>query len=115
MRIRLLTLAAVMLMVAPGIALAQEAASLDAQTPTLQQRLMPEAAIRLLAPAEAAVAAPEAELAQPAVAQRGAGTGLIVAGAALFVAGLIVGDDAGTLLAVGGAAIGAYGLYLYFR
>lgn len=40
---------------------------------------------------------------------------LMVVGAALFVAGLIIGDDAGTALAVAGAAIGGYGLYLYIQ
>jgi hypothetical protein len=29
------------------------------------------------------------------------------------VAGLIIEDDAGTLVAVAGAAVGAYGVYLY--
>jgi hypothetical protein len=36
-------------------------------------------------------------------------------GGALFVAGLLAGGDAGTLLVVAGAGIGAYGLYLYLR
>jgi hypothetical protein len=45
---------------------------------------------------------------------RGQASALMIAGAALFVTGLIIDDDAGTLVAVAGAAIGAYGLYLYF-
>jgi len=40
---------------------------------------------------------------------------LMLAGAALLVTGLIIGDDAGTLVAVIGAGIGAYGVYLYFE
>lgn len=40
---------------------------------------------------------------------------LMLAGAALLVTGLIIGDDAGTLVAVVGAGIGAYGVYLYFE
>ena len=40
---------------------------------------------------------------------------LMIVGGALFVAGLLVEDDVGTALAVGGAIIGAYGLYLHFR
>ncbi|HSM37614.1 MAG TPA: hypothetical protein VK837_14530 [Longimicrobiales bacterium] len=40
---------------------------------------------------------------------------LMIAGAALLVAGLIIGDDAGTFVAVAGAGIGAYGVYLYFE
>jgi hypothetical protein len=83
--------------------------------PTLQQRLMPESTAKLLAPTPAAAVA-EAESTEPLMMQgRGSGVGLMIAGGALFVAGLIVGNDAGTVLAVTGAAIGAYGLYLYFR
>jgi hypothetical protein len=39
---------------------------------------------------------------------------MIVGGAGLL-AGLIIGGDAGTALAVGGAVIGLYGLYLYLQ
>lgn len=39
---------------------------------------------------------------------------LMAAGGALFIAGLLIGDDLGTLLAVGGAVMGSYGVYLYF-
>jgi hypothetical protein len=39
---------------------------------------------------------------------------LMAAGGALFFAGLLIGDDLGTLLSVGGAVVGAYGVYLYF-
>ncbi|MEX2284768.1 MAG: hypothetical protein WEE89_19925 [Gemmatimonadota bacterium] len=46
---------------------------------------------------------------------RGQSVAMMIAGGALFVAGAIVGDDAGTLLMVGGAGIGAFGLYLHFR
>ena len=53
---------------------------------------------------------------QPVLAgARGQSVALMVAGGALFVAGAIVGSDAGTLLMVGGAVVGAYGIYLYFR
>lgn len=37
---------------------------------------------------------------------------MIVGGAALLV-GAVIGDDAGTLVMVGGAGIGLYGLYLF--
>lgn len=85
--------------------------------PTLQQRLMPEQTVTLIAPAsEEAIKSIEATASQPAMmAARGNGTGLMIAGAALFVAGLLIEGDAGTLLAVTGAAVGAYGLYLYFQ
>jgi hypothetical protein len=40
---------------------------------------------------------------------------LMIAGGAALVAGLIIGDDAGAVLAVGGAVVGLYGLYLFVR
>jgi hypothetical protein len=116
MRYRIFALLALLSSAAPA-AYAQETAlqNTNGEKPTLQQRLLPQSAATLLAPVELnekkeAQPAPAANMAAP-----GSGTGLMIAGAALFVAGLIVGDDAGTLLAVTGAAIGAYGLYLYFR
>ena len=118
MRYRILALFALLLSAAPA-AFAQEAAPANASAaqPSLQQRLMPDNAAALLAPAQAEIAEESREVAPASanMAPSGTGTGLMIAGAALFVAGLIVGDDAGTLLAVTGAAIGAYGLYLYFR
>jgi hypothetical protein len=88
----------------------------DAPKPTLQEQLMPDATTTLMAPASAeATKAIESTNETSAMMPRGAGTGLIIAGGALFIAGLIIGGDAGTVLAVGGAALGAYGLYQYFR
>lgn len=39
----------------------------------------------------------------------------MVVGGAAFVGGLLIGDDAGTAIAVVGLGIGIYGLYLYMR
>jgi hypothetical protein len=44
---------------------------------------------------------------------RGSGVGLMIFGGAALVTGLIIGDDAGTVIAVGGALVGLYGLYVY--
>jgi hypothetical protein len=52
---------------------------------------------------------------QPAALSRRDGFGMMIGGGALFVAGLLVGGDAGTLMALAGGGVGAYGLYLYFR
>jgi hypothetical protein len=41
------------------------------------------------------------------------GQTLMIVGGAAFLAGLIIGDDAGTAIAIGGAAVGLYGLYLW--
>ena len=40
---------------------------------------------------------------------------LMIVGGAAFVAGALIGDDAGTVVMVGGAAVGLYGLYLYLQ
>lgn len=117
MRNRVWPLLLLLVTALPAAVSAQDAPAAPAEDnkPTLQQRLMPEPTAKLLAPAPA-TAVTEAEATEPLMMQRrGSGVGLMIAGGALFVAGLIVGDDAGTVLAVTGAAIGAYGLYLYFR
>jgi hypothetical protein len=40
---------------------------------------------------------------------------LMIVGLAAVVAGIVVGDDAGTILILGGAGIGLYGLYKYMQ
>lgn len=45
----------------------------------------------------------------------GQAAALMIAGGAGVVVGLIIGDDVGTLIAVGGAVVGLYGLYLYMK
>jgi hypothetical protein len=42
------------------------------------------------------------------------GLPFMIAGGAAFVAGLIIGDTAGNLIAAGGAALGVYGIIVYF-
>jgi hypothetical protein len=59
------------------------------------------------------------ELKVSSAAQRRAGLGqpiaLMVVGGAALLTGLIIGDDAGTVIAVGGALVGLYGLYEYLQ
>ena len=59
------------------------------------------------------------ELKVSAAAQRRAGLGqpvaLMVVGGAALLTGLIIGGDAGTVIAVGGALVGLYGLYEYLQ
>ncbi len=101
--------------------LSTEAAAQEATraTPSLQQRMTPaapasiDAQPRWNAEQRKTTTKQPNQPALPAV--RGQSVALMVAGGALFVAGAIVGGDAGTLLMVGGAGVGAYGLYLYFR
>jgi hypothetical protein len=40
---------------------------------------------------------------------------LMIVGLAAVVAGIVVGDDAGTILILGGAGVGLYGLYKYMQ
>jgi hypothetical protein len=58
------------------------------------------------------------DAAEAAVQQRlglGQARALMIVGFSAVVIGLIIGDDAGALVAIGGAAIGLYGLYHYLR
>jgi hypothetical protein len=43
------------------------------------------------------------------------GRAAAIVGAAMVVTGLVVGGDAGTLIAVGGAGLGLFGLYIWQR
>lgn len=88
-------------------AVASPTASLSA-VPTLEAT---QIALRPLASAERTT--------HPAVVQqrRGMGRGqvLMIVGGAAFLAGAIIGDDAGTIMMIGGAGIGLWGLYLYLQ
>jgi len=53
--------------------------------------------------------------ATPAVRRGDQSTALMIVGGAAFLAGAIIGGDAGTIIMVGGAAVGLYGLYLYLQ
>lgn len=56
---------------------------------------------------------------RPAAQARRRGMGqpvaLMVVGGAALLTGLIIGGDAGTVIAVGGALVGLYGLYEYLQ
>ena len=43
------------------------------------------------------------------------GRALALVGGAAVIAGLLIGDDAGTVIAIGGAGLGLYGLYVWQR
>jgi len=40
---------------------------------------------------------------------------LMVVGGAALITGLVIGGDGGTIIAIGGAAVGLYGLYNYIK
>jgi hypothetical protein len=46
---------------------------------------------------------------------RGQPFALMVVGGAAVLTGLIIGDDAGKVIAIGGAIVGLYGLYEYLK
>ena len=75
------------------------------------------ASVALRAPAPTPVPADSAT----ALLQRRAGQGfgqseiLMIVGGATFLVGAIIGDDAGTIVMIGGAAIGLYGLYQFLQ
>lgn len=82
----------------------------------------PAAATRLSsAPGDAPVAALRAARAQEvgrAVAVAGSqhdGKVYMIVGGAALITGALIGDDVGTIIMLGGAGIGLYGLYLYVR
>jgi len=51
----------------------------------------------------------------PTHANMGQAKALMIVGAAAFVAGAIIGDTPGTIIMVGGAAVGLVGLYQYLQ
>lgn len=50
-----------------------------------------------------------------AAAGNGRGQTLAIVGGAAFLGGLLIGDDVGTAIAVGGLFVGVYGLWLWLK
>lgn len=50
-----------------------------------------------------------------AAAGNRSGRKLAIVGGAAFLGGLMIGDDAGTAIAVGGLLVGVYGLWLWLK
>jgi hypothetical protein len=83
-------------------------------------RAVPAAATRDAgaAAADAPLRAVRAREAGRAAAQAGSqrdGKVYMIVGGAAFLAGALIGDDAGTIIMIGGAGVGIYGLYLYLQ
>ncbi|GAC1476976.1 MAG: hypothetical protein NVS1B4_18810 [Gemmatimonadaceae bacterium] len=55
------------------------------------------------------------ELAPPARRHTDSYTGLMIVGFAALLAGAIIGGSAGTIIMIGGAFVGLYGLYMYLQ
>jgi hypothetical protein len=59
--------------------------------------------------------APLAVNASAARMGRREGRAFALVGGAAVIAGILIGDDAGTVIAIGGAGLGLYGLYIWQR
>jgi hypothetical protein len=112
-------------------ALAALALCLAARSAPAQQSLAPRTPPADVAAAPARTSGPTVDAARAGVshqtspelrmaaAPRRGGYGqpvaLMVVGGAALLTGLIIGGDAGTVIAVGGALVGLYGLYEYLQ
>ena len=56
-----------------------------------------------------------ANVGAPAVRHGDQATTLMIVGGAALLAGAVIGGNAGTIIMVGGAVVGLYGLYLYLQ
>jgi hypothetical protein len=101
-----LAVAAAALLSAP-VARAQQASAPTVRAgPTIAAASIAFTARQPGADHDAAIAAPRRSgLSRPAK--------LMIFGGAALLTGVLIGNDAGTVIAVGGAVVGLYGLYLY--
>lgn len=109
-----LALGASLIAAAPGIAAAQS----SGQASFAAASTVPSVGPRL----DASVAGVRLHVADakrppaPVVASRtGRGQAMAIVGGAAFLGGLIIGDDVGTVIAVGGLGVGLYGLWLWIK
>jgi hypothetical protein len=83
-------------------------------TPGVRDQLMPASGVALLV-SRPLLEEGSAPATRTVFAARSSGSTYMIVGLALFVAGIIADGDAGTVLILAGAGIGAYGLYLHFQ
>jgi hypothetical protein len=98
-------------------AAAQQPAFADVATPVVAPAPAPAAGPTMDAAAVAARPMSQdavAPTAMRATSRSTAKTQMIV-GAVAFVAGALIGDEAGTIIMIGGAALGLWGLYHYLQ
>ncbi len=107
-----------------GVSVSAQAQAAELATPT------PAPVVDVTAQPTAAPAGPTFELsrvgvhtqqetlaapAAPAGQNYGRGTALMIVGGAAVLTGLLISNSAGNAIAVGGAVVGLYGLYLYLQ
>ncbi len=93
--------------VAPGGLTAQAMTNRATNGPTIES-----ARAGIAAPAAEALSADESAAAE---APAGQSATLMIVGGAALLAGLLIGGGAGAAIAVGGAILGLYGLWMYVR
>lgn len=90
----------------------------ESNAPSLRERLMPAGPL-VVANATVPVLLKDEtrdrKVIEPAMSGNRSGVPYMIAGGALFLAGILIDNNASTVLELAGAGIGAYGLYLYFR
>lgn len=111
---RLAVLAALAATVAPSTAAAQSSSMRGAASPAVASVAAPRrdasvAGVRLQ------VAADAPRPVALAAGRTGRGQALAIVGGAAFLGGLLIGDNAGTAIAIGGLAVGVYGLWLWLK
>ena len=107
-----LTLAAILAALTASPATAQRTTpATRPAVPTIEGRT---AAVRAIALADASALAPSRQQAALARPMRQSEI-LMIIGGGLFLTGAIIGDDAGTVLMVGGVITGLYGLYQFLQ
>jgi hypothetical protein len=101
---------------AQGSAAARGAAhSASASTVVAPSRQASVAGVRLHDARGLQVTAGAPNLPALAAAGNGRGQTLAIVGGAAFLGGLLIGDDVGTAIAVGGLFVGVYGLWLWLK
>lgn len=123
-----LTLAAAMLLAVSIVAPRAQAQAPSEQLASLDPVAAAPAQQPAIAPAELAPTGPsmDASTLSPRLAtdsplemnamrspSRGSGVGLMILGGAALITGAIIGGTPGTIIMVGGAVVGLYGLYVY--
>lgn len=106
---RFLAISFCALAILPGVVAAQQSAQKSAQGPTLQ------AAAVGFHVKEAKADAPTNLTAAPVRPRAGQDVALMVVGVGAMIVGALVGDTAGTIIIIGGAAMALFGLYHYLE
>ncbi|MGI8400256.1 MAG: hypothetical protein ACR2NS_01450 [Gemmatimonadaceae bacterium] len=107
---RFLTLGFFALAMLPAISQAQQSAQLSAKGPTVQ------AAAVGFRVTDAKVDASTKSTAAPIVQRhQGQDVAMMAVGVGAMIAGALIGGTAGTIILIGGAAVGLFGLYHYLE